>query len=210
MLAIELALEVQARLPYDAVLAINAGPDVILNEELHAMLRRFDASQVVVELTEHTEVADYAGLVEALTALRNTGARLSIDDTGAGVSSLAHILKLSPEFIKLDRALTSGIDQDPVRRALASSLVSFASDTGSVIVAEGIETAGELAVLRSLGISFGQGYYLGSPQPLPPTRALEAARTFMDIDPAASSIGATPGTDTLIHLAYGQDVPHQI
>jgi EAL domain-containing protein (putative c-di-GMP-specific phosphodiesterase class I) len=91
---------------------------------------------------------------------------LAVDDTGAGVSSLAHILKLAPDWIKLDRALTTGVDRDPVRRALASSLVTFADETGSLIVAEGIETDAELAVLRSLGIRYGQGFYLRPPTSL--------------------------------------------
>ena len=161
--ALELALSHETRLPEGAVLAVNAGPDAIASPKMVQMLETANASRVIVELTEHTEVADYRHLVHALAEVRRTGARLAIDDTGAGVSSLAHILKLSPEFIKLDRALVAGIDHDPVRRALASSLVSFAADTGPLIVAEGIETSDELRVLRRLGISYGQGYYLGSP-----------------------------------------------
>ena len=91
---------------------------------------------------------------------------VSIDDTGSGYSSLAHILKLAPDFIKLDRDLVSGIDVDPVRRALAGSLVRFATETGAQIVAEGVETEDELAVLRQLGLRYGQGYYLGRPASL--------------------------------------------
>jgi EAL domain-containing protein (putative c-di-GMP-specific phosphodiesterase class I) len=91
------------------------------------------------------------------------GVRLAIDDTGAGFASFAHILKLAPEIIKLDRELTSGIDHDPVRAALATALVSFASQLGTEIIAEGIETAAELEVLRNLGIRYGQGYFLFRP-----------------------------------------------
>jgi EAL domain-containing protein (putative c-di-GMP-specific phosphodiesterase class I) len=89
--------------------------------------------------------------------------RLAIDDTGAGYASFAHILKLAPDIIKLDRELTSGIDRDPGRRALASALVSFASGLGAEIIAEGIETAAELEVLQGLGIHYGQGYLLCRP-----------------------------------------------
>jgi len=165
--AVELALTHQRRLPNEWVLAVNAGPRAMTSPALIQMLESADARRVVVELTEHVEVPDYPCLVRAISDVRATGARLAIDDTGAGVSSLAHILKLAPEFIKLDRALTTGIDRDPVRRALAGSLVTFAADTGPLIVAEGIETAGELSVLRQLGIRYGQGFYLGTPSPLP-------------------------------------------
>ena len=164
--ALELALSHQSETPEGTVLAVNAGPDAIASPKIVDLLVEVDATRVIVELTEHIEVADYPSLIDALAKVRRTGARLAIDDTGSGVSSLAHILKLSPEFIKLDCALTTGIDHDPVRRALAASLVSFAADTGPLIVAEGIETPDELCTLRNLGISHGQGYYLGSPGPL--------------------------------------------
>jgi EAL domain-containing protein (putative c-di-GMP-specific phosphodiesterase class I) len=101
--------------------------------------------------------------VGSLRSLRQKGTRISIDDTGSGYSSLAHILKLAPDLIKLDRDLVSGIDVDPVRRALAAALVSFAAETGAQIVAEGVETEDELVVLRQLGVRYAQGYYLGRP-----------------------------------------------
>ena len=116
-----------------------------------------------MELTEQVRVDDYPLLSHTLEQLRSLGVRLAIDDTGAGFASLAHILKLAPDLIKLDRELTSGIDQDPVRSALGAALVSFASSTGAEIIAEGIETAGELNVLRKLGIRYGQGFLLCRP-----------------------------------------------
>ncbi len=164
--AVDLALRHYPELPSEAYLAINVGPLVLTSPAFLELLGRAGAPCLVVELTEHAEIGDYASLTSAISAIRSTGARLAIDDTGAGVSSLAHILKLAPDFIKLDRALTSGVDRDPVRRALAASLVSFANATGPHIVAEGIETVGELTVLRSLGIRYGQGFHLGHPSSL--------------------------------------------
>ena len=105
--------------------------------------------------------------------LRQKGTRISIDDTGSGYSSLAHILKLAPDLIKLDRDLVSGIDVDPVRRALAAALVSFAAETGTQVVAEGVETEDELVVLRQLGVRYAQGYYLGRPAGLDTLAAAE-------------------------------------
>lgn len=164
--AVELALRRLGDLPPGCDLAVNVGPETIAEGALRSLVDAVDASRVVVELTEHAAVGDYTRLLRALSALRRAGVRLAVDDTGAGISSLAHILKLTPEVIKLDRALTSGIDDDPVRRALAVSLVAFASETGALIVAEGIETPAELEVLRAIGVRFGQGFHLGRPGPL--------------------------------------------
>ena len=95
------------------------------------------AHRVIVEVTEHDAIDDYPRLVGSLRSFRQNGTRISIDDTNSGYSSLAHVLKL-------DRDLVSGIDVDPVRRALAAALVSFAAGTGAQIVAEGVETQDEL------------------------------------------------------------------
>lgn len=161
--AVDLALSHQLDFPDDIHLAVNVGPLALASPAFPESLGRADAGRVIVELTEQAEIRDYSVLSDAISTVRSIGARLAVDDTGAGVSSLAHILKLAPDWIKLDRALTTGVDRDPVRRALASSLVTFADETGSLIVAEGIETDSELAVLRSLGIRYGQGFYLRPP-----------------------------------------------
>jgi EAL domain-containing protein (putative c-di-GMP-specific phosphodiesterase class I) len=147
-------------------LAINVGPETIAVPELPAMLAAASADRVVLELTEQLEVDDYPQLGNALRNIRELGVRLAIDDTGAGVASLAHILKLAPDIIKLDRTLTGRIDRDPVRRALAGALVTFAAETGAAVIAEGIETTDELDTVRSLGILHGQGYLLGRPGPV--------------------------------------------
>ena len=91
-----------------------------------------------------------------------------MDDTGAGYAGLQHLLRIKPNMLKLDTALTHGIDQDPVRRSLAAALVTFAVETGATIIAEGIETPGELDALQRLGIPWGQGYHLARPAEMPP------------------------------------------
>ena len=93
--------------------------------------------------------------------------RVAVDDAGAGFASLQHILRLAPDMIKLDMTLTRAIHTDPVRRALASALVSFADEMDATIVAEGIEDADEANTLLQLGIRYGQGYHLGRPTALP-------------------------------------------
>jgi EAL domain-containing protein (putative c-di-GMP-specific phosphodiesterase class I) len=163
LLAVTRALAELPMLPESVALSINAGPETVMAPGFHEAIFGVPAHRVIVELTEHNAIDDYPGLVDSLRSLRQKGTRISIDDTGSGYSSLAHILKLAPDLIKLDRDLVSGIDVDPVRRALAAALVSFAAETGARIVAEGVETEDELVVLRQLGLRYAQGYYLGRP-----------------------------------------------
>ncbi|WP_436065229.1 EAL domain-containing protein [Arthrobacter sp. LjRoot14] len=123
--------------------------------------------RIVVELTERSAVADYARLAEALAPLRSAGVRIAIDDVGAGFSSMRHILRLSPELIKLDRTIVAGVDCDPNQRALCTAMVSFASQIGASLVAEGIQTNAELTAVTEMGVNIGQGYLLGRPSVLP-------------------------------------------
>ncbi|MEM9428228.1 MAG: EAL domain-containing protein [Pseudomonadota bacterium] len=161
--AIAVALAGLDQLPVDAYLSVNAGPQTILSGGLGPALADHVPERLVLEITEHAQVTDYAALRHALEPLRTRGVRIAVDDAGAGFASLSHILQLSPEIIKLDRALTVSIEADPARRALVSALVHFARDIRADLVAEGIETAQELDCLSSLGVGMFQGYHLGAP-----------------------------------------------
>ena len=163
--AAERGLAVLDRLPPDIYLAVNLSPQTILSRDFPALMRDRPADRIVLEITEHAHVGDYDCLMGALRPLRSRGMRLAVDDAGAGYASLQHILQIHPDLIKLDVALTRHIDLDPVRKALAAALVAFARDTGSRIIAEGVETASELSTLRSIGIAKAQGYFLGRPTP---------------------------------------------
>jgi EAL domain-containing protein (putative c-di-GMP-specific phosphodiesterase class I) len=174
--AIRMALQAfSSSLPDYAYLAVNASPQTILGHELPAMLDGMPLDRIVLEVTEHALVADYDRLLAALKPLRERGVRLAVDDAGAGYSSLQHILHLRPDIIKLDMGLTRHIDIDPARRALASALIGFAKETGSKIIAEGVETASELKALKSLGVEKAQGYFLARPMPLEDALKLFAA-----------------------------------
>ncbi|HEV8420861.1 MAG TPA: EAL domain-containing protein, partial [Actinomycetota bacterium] len=148
------------------------------------LLRQAPATRIVVEITEHAQVADYAELLEALGDFRSRGGRLAIDDAGAGFASLRHVLVLLPDVIKLDISLTQGIDRDRNRRALASAMISFAAEIGATIIAEGIETRDELDSLRSLGVRYGQGFYIGRPRQLLPED--DPGEAFGQVPPSAA------------------------
>ena len=167
LLAIEIALGKLKDMPAGTYLAVNASPETLVSSELRALIGRYPFDRIVIELTEHARVDDYDAVQEAVAWFRSRGVRLAVDDAGAGFASFQHILRLQPDIIKLDRSLTSGVDANPVRHALASAMVTFAASLGAKICAEGIETAAEIACLQQLGIASGQGYFLGKPGPLP-------------------------------------------
>lgn len=164
--AVSKAVALLPSLPAEVAMTVNVGPAMLSSDGLLRLLGGVEPERVVLELTEHSGVDDYPRLRSAVQALRKRGVRLAVDDTGAGISSLAHILKLAPDFIKLDRELVKGVDVDPVRRALASALLSFGAETGASVIAEGVETAAELKVLRQAGVRYVQGYYFGRPSGL--------------------------------------------
>jgi EAL domain-containing protein (putative c-di-GMP-specific phosphodiesterase class I) len=177
--AIEAALPALAELPAHAHIGLNASPETVLSGALLVLFSEFPAERIVLEITEHAHVANYDQLIAALQPLRDRGVMLAIDDAGAGYSSLRHILHLEPDVIKLDMSLTRNISLDPARRALGAALIGFARQTGSRIVAEGVETAAELHTLRRLGADKAQGYFLGKPLPL-----AEAVAVLSDAQPA--------------------------
>jgi EAL domain-containing protein (putative c-di-GMP-specific phosphodiesterase class I)/DNA-binding NarL/FixJ family response regulator len=158
------ALEAVSVLDTAVAISINLSAEVIQSQPSLSGLLDSAGRPVIVELTEHERVEDY----EALRgALRTLGAKvqLAIDDAGSGFASLRHIFALKPAFVKLDIEWVRTIDRDPIRRALVSGLVHFAAETGCELIAEGIENEAELAALRALGVTLGQGYLLGRPVP---------------------------------------------
>ena len=157
------ALQSLDSLPDGQYMAVNVSPPTLCSETFTPTLTGWPLDRVVVELTEHHVIEDYDLVIETMNDLRTRGARLAVDDTGAGFASLKHILKLAPDVIKLDLHLVRDIDSDPAKRALTAALVRFAADIGALVTAEGIESSAELDTLRDLGVEYGQGYYLGRP-----------------------------------------------
>ncbi len=156
-------------------LFLNINPLVLNTLNYHQghiqqVLRRhgIDFSKVVLELTERSEIENYANLREALRYYRNQGFLIAIDDAGAGYSSLQAIAELSPEFVKMDMSLVRNIDKIPIKRAMMETFVDFCSKINAHIIAEGIETIEELEVLSNSGCDFGQGFFLACPGSIVP------------------------------------------
>jgi EAL domain-containing protein (putative c-di-GMP-specific phosphodiesterase class I) len=155
------------RVPESASLTVNLSPETLLGPGLDALLHGRELPRIVVELTEHAPVPAYDRLAEVLQPYRARGLRIAVDDAGAGYSSLQHVLALHPDLVKVDMALTRGVDADLARRALISSLVRFAATVGCELVAEGVETEAELHALAGCGVTHAQGFLLGEPSTRP-------------------------------------------
>jgi EAL domain-containing protein (putative c-di-GMP-specific phosphodiesterase class I)/FixJ family two-component response regulator len=166
ILAIDTALTALDHLPDSVFLAVNVSPRTLLSGRLGADFPTQIWPRVVLELTEHVPIEDYATLQTATAAPRERGARLAADDAGAGYAGFRHLLGLRPDIIKADLSLIRDIDTDPARRALTSALVQFSRDTDVALIAEGVETAPEAETLQHLGVTCAQGYHLSRPQPL--------------------------------------------
>jgi EAL domain-containing protein (putative c-di-GMP-specific phosphodiesterase class I)/AmiR/NasT family two-component response regulator len=174
------ALAHVSALPSHAYMGLNFSPQALMSKAFEGLLADLPRGRFVVEVTEHARIDDYEALAPVLRDIREFGGRLAVDDAGAGFASLRHILQLAPEVIKIDISLTRCIDTDRARRALTVGLVSFAGEMGMVIVAEGIETRGQLEMLRSLGVEFGQGFFLARPAaPSPRSLVMETRRPSM-------------------------------
>jgi EAL domain-containing protein (putative c-di-GMP-specific phosphodiesterase class I)/DNA-binding NarL/FixJ family response regulator len=165
--AVRRACERSHALPERAFMAVNVSPAVAERPDLLALLSGAKVDHVVLEVTEHARVDDYPRFRIAIARVRELGARLAVDDAGAGFASLRHILELDAELIKLDGSLTRSLEADPRRRSLASALIEFGRESGASVLAEHIESEMQLSELRRLGVHYGQGYHLGRPQALP-------------------------------------------
>ena len=163
LLAIKTALRRLDSLPGNVYLSVNVSPTTVVNASLGACFWGTTWSRVVLEITEHAPVLDYRALNAALEPLKKGGARLAVDDAGAGFASLKHILSVAPDVIKVDMGISRDVVEDRGARAMIAALVSFARETGAVVVAEGIESKEQLRALNDLGVGYGQGYLLGRP-----------------------------------------------
>lgn len=161
--ALRSALRLPGR-PAGQHLFVNVSADALASARFWAQVpERLDG--VVVELTEDvTAVGDAAGLSRALDEMRARGARIALDDVGAGLAELARLVTLRPDVVKVDRSLVHGCSGHPARSAVLRALVAYAAHLGVAVCAEGVEDPEDLAHVRRLGIAYGQGFLLGQPE----------------------------------------------
>jgi diguanylate cyclase (GGDEF)-like protein len=159
--AIKAALAAPGR-PAGTYLSLNFSPSALSSPKIMGILPR-NMSDIVVEVTEHELASEDGGLEEGLAKMRARGARIAVDDAGAGYAGLNQVMRVQPDVIKLDRSLIEGVHSDSAKAALVEFFVMFARRVGAGVCTEGIETLEELRTLINLGVSYGQGYLLGRP-----------------------------------------------
>lgn len=176
----------------ERIMSINVSPAQILAagfvEKVRAALRKsgLPPQLLCLELTESMFLgANYAETVIVLEALAKDGVALALDDFGTGYSSLGYLSKLPFHTIKIDRAFVSGADQNQRKQGMLKSIIDMVHALGMAVVAEGAETAGEVALLQRLNVEKVQGYALA--RPLPPDAAITRAN---EIDMRYQSLSA--------------------
>jgi EAL domain-containing protein (putative c-di-GMP-specific phosphodiesterase class I) len=145
----------------------------------------FPTDKLIFEITEGEEVADHAHLAAIVKAYRQMGFRTAIDDFGAGYSNLNLLARFQPDIIKLDMELIRNIDTDRIRQLLVRSMINICKDIDCLVIAEGIETVGELDVLMDMGVSLIQGFLIAKPgfkslpEPIWPTKRAQSPPTAL-------------------------------
>jgi EAL domain-containing protein (putative c-di-GMP-specific phosphodiesterase class I)/GGDEF domain-containing protein len=155
-----------ANISSQSVLRLCDGDSVLplldMVHEAHVMPR-----MLVLELTEHEQVSDIDALVRVIQQVRQAGIGVALDDFGDGHSSLRLWSQLKPQIVKIDKYFARHISANADKLKTLQALMQIAETFGSELVAEGIESADDLRVVRDLGLSFGQGYLLGHPDRYP-------------------------------------------
>lgn len=167
-------LERFAQLKLPGKLFLNVSPEMLLQPharhgETLGYIHKvgINPERVIIELTENQPTYDYDLLREAVRHYRSMGFQIAIDDLGEGFSSLRLWSELRPEHVKIDMHFVQGINHDPIKLQFVRSIQQIAEESGTRVIAEGIETQAELLLIRDLGIACGQGYYIGRPQAAP-------------------------------------------
>ncbi len=173
-------MEAASRLRLPGSLTVNLSPRTLEMDDfsIHSFLRMIvrhglDPRRIVLELTEREAVEDIGRLRVAVEACRVAGIRVAADDVGAGNAGLRLLSQLRFDIVKIDLSLVQGGSGQNQSLEIVRTLRDLADRWGALVVAEGIETAAQLEVVRSLGIGAGQGYLLGRPTEHPPTTPID-------------------------------------
>lgn len=156
----------------DCNFALNLSGQTIGQENfLHYALEEIDASGVdprnlCFEITETAAIGNLDLAVRMISVLRQRGVQFALDDFGVGISSLSYLKNLRVDYLKIDGSFVRGMAKDPMDRALVTAIQQAGQIIGIKTIAESIEDAETMEILQSLGVNYGQGYYIGRPKPI--------------------------------------------
>jgi EAL domain-containing protein (putative c-di-GMP-specific phosphodiesterase class I)/GGDEF domain-containing protein len=162
---------VWAREAIDVTVAINVSPKNLEEPDFVEYLlfcclaRGVDRARIELEITEGVNAARGGLILDRLAALRNLGFAIAIDDFGSGYSNMSYLTRLSAQTLKIDQSLVRGVEAGTLGGRLVSNIVQMGRDLGYRMVAEGIETESERALLAGWGCDYGQGWHFGRPMP---------------------------------------------
>ncbi len=168
------ALLSSGRVPSNARIFVNTLPATMRDPQFRGkpLIDFLDKAQVapdriVVEITEKLVIENYGLFRETMAYFTDLGMSFAVDDVGAGYSGLESIARLKPTFLKVDTALVREVHTSMVNQAMVKAIVSLGHGIGAQVIAEGIHSEEETQALRTMGVDFGQGFYLARPDPGP-------------------------------------------
>lgn len=174
-LAKTVSIEQFVNLNLHGKLFLNASPMTLLEsscpqDNTFDILRHTGLSpdKVVIEISEQYPLDNYDLIKEATRYFKSMGFEIAIDDLGSGYAGLRSWAEICPDYVKIDRHFITNIDTDLIKQDFVRSILDIAKSLNCQVIAEGIETAGELQIICQMGISYVQGYYLSRPLPVPP------------------------------------------
>lgn len=164
---LKICLACALELPDELDLHLNLFPTTLLDLPIDELVRLFQerrSGRLCLELSEEQFVGDPKELRDRIAALRSTGVRLAIDDVGKGRGTLDSVMLLEPEMVKIDKDLVRGACSDIRKERLLRRLVTLCGALSCEIVGEGVETRGDLELLRELEVPFAQGFLWSEPR----------------------------------------------
>lgn len=227
------SLERAREMGIEEKLTLNVCPSVLLKDsgqgglpDLLEDVMDFRES-VILELTERFHITNQEAFRKVAGIYREHGFRIAIDDLGSGFTGFKMLAELEPYLVKIDRYLVAGLQHSPNKRLLLQAVVSYCHKINARVVAEGVETSGELQELCAMGVDLGQGFYLARPNPEPAGCNPRAREQIMSLQPKATPVSESPNSvgslmrfvepvsldttnEALIEIFQGDDAPSAV
>ena len=191
--AIRQACQQAAQLPPHIKVAVNVSPNQFRAASILDVVEKalhntgLDASRLILELTESVLLSSESIAAQVMDELQKIGVQLALDDFGTGYSSLSYLQRYNFSEVKIDRSFVAGISHMPANLAIVRAIIGLTNDLGIDVVAEGIETAEQAAILKAEGCGYLQGYLYGKPCSFADTLADHAANSLRSLQPKATA-----------------------